>query len=237
MKRKDMTREIVYSSKRIGQLYPILVDYFGNTIDGEHRLAADKNWRKIRLENIRTKKDLLIARIISNACRRNMPYREKSTLLGKLGKIYQNEGLGPGEISHKIAENTGMSYSWVMKYLPAKFKDESQSIRATKSKCDFQHSKGSVATRHIAEKDELITATRMEIITIHRYKNTHFVNITMKKSVYDDFEEIAKKMDITSTVLITNILISKLNELKKLFGKRSTQSHFYRKTILNTTRS
>jgi len=55
-------------------------------------------------------------------------------MLERLGEIYQKEGVKPGEIAHKIAEETGMSYTWVMKYLPEKFKDDvkSESARATR---------------------------------------------------------------------------------------------------------
>jgi cytochrome c biogenesis protein CcdA len=65
-----MIPELKSSSKRIGQLYPILVDYHGNIIDGEHRYNVDEGWRTMRLEHIRTEKDRLIARIIGNTVRR-----------------------------------------------------------------------------------------------------------------------------------------------------------------------
>jgi len=45
-------------------LYPVLLDRHGNIIDGMHRLKADKNWPKIRLENIETEEQRLIARLI-----------------------------------------------------------------------------------------------------------------------------------------------------------------------------
>jgi hypothetical protein len=59
-----MISELRSSSERIGQLYPILLDYHGNIIDGEHRHGADEGWRTIRLEHIRTEKDRLIASIL-----------------------------------------------------------------------------------------------------------------------------------------------------------------------------
>jgi hypothetical protein len=54
------------SSRRVGRLYPVLLDYRGNIIDGEHRYGVDEGWRTMRLEHIRTEKDRLIAHIISN---------------------------------------------------------------------------------------------------------------------------------------------------------------------------
>jgi hypothetical protein len=118
-----MIPELKSSSKRIGQLYPVLLDYHGNVIDGEHRYGVDEGWRTMRLEHIRTEKDRLIARIISNTIRRTVPRKEKTMLLAKLGEIYLNEGVEPKKISERIMEETGMSYPWVMKYLPDKYKE------------------------------------------------------------------------------------------------------------------
>jgi hypothetical protein len=122
-----MIPKLKSSSKRIGQLYPVLVDYHGNIIDGEHRYSVDEGWRTMKLEHIRTEKDRLIARIISNACRRHIPAKEKTAMLERLGEIYLGEGVEPGKIAYKIAEETGMSYRWVTKYLPDSFKDRLQS--------------------------------------------------------------------------------------------------------------
>ena len=78
-------------NERIGQLYPILVDYHGNIIDGEHRFSVDKKWRTVRLEHIKTEEDRLVARIVSNTVRRSVPSKEKTELLKRLGEIYLNE--------------------------------------------------------------------------------------------------------------------------------------------------
>jgi hypothetical protein len=50
------------SSERVRRLYPILLDRHGNVIDGRHRLAADENWPKMRLEHVKTEEDMLVAR-------------------------------------------------------------------------------------------------------------------------------------------------------------------------------
>lgn len=49
-----------------------------------------------------------------------------------------SEGVEPGKIAHKIGERTGMGYTWVMKYLPDKFKDhvKSESAHATRRVAD-----------------------------------------------------------------------------------------------------
>jgi hypothetical protein len=130
MQEKPIISYLRFSSKNVGRLYPVLIDKQGNVIDGLHRLKADKNWPKIKLENVETEEQRLITRLISNACRRNVPAKEKIETLAKLGEIYQKEGVKPGKIAQKIAEKTGMSYTWVMKYLPEKLKDPTQSDRA-----------------------------------------------------------------------------------------------------------
>jgi len=56
-------------------------------------------------------------------CRRDVSGGEKNGMLGKLGEIYLSEGLKLGRIAYEIAEETGMSYQWVMQYLPDKLKE------------------------------------------------------------------------------------------------------------------
>jgi len=131
--RKRVVSDLKASSERVGRLYPVLLDRNGNVIDGQHRLTADENWPKIRLENVETEEQRLLARLISNVCRRHVPAEEKTELLGRLGEIYLKEGVEPGKIAYKIAEKTGMSHRWVVKYLPNKFKDNLQSEKRTSS--------------------------------------------------------------------------------------------------------
>ena len=115
--------ELKNSSDRIGQLYPILVDHNGNIIDGEHRSIANPNWRRIKLDNIKTEKDLIVARIACNTIRRNSTEREKTELLVKLGQMCVNDGTPIGKVAYELMYQTGMSYRWIAKYLPKRFKD------------------------------------------------------------------------------------------------------------------
>jgi hypothetical protein len=120
----EITSGLRLFSRRVGRLYPVLLDKHGNVIDGEHRLAADPNWPKMRLDHIESEEDRLIARLISNVCRRNVSAAEKSEILQRLGEIYVKEGVKPGTVlARKISKETGMSYRWVMKYLPDNFKE------------------------------------------------------------------------------------------------------------------
>jgi hypothetical protein len=185
------------SSKRIGQLYPILVDYYGNIIDGEHRFGVDEKWRRLRLEHIRTEKDLLIARIISNTVRRSVPRKEKRELLERLGELYLSEGGEPGNIAHKIADETGMSYTWVMKYLPDRFKDSVQSERRT----------GSVTQRVTRILDELSRPPKAEgALKIINYTNTDFVSLILKKGFYKEFEKKSLELGMPTELSVLKAL-------------------------------
>jgi len=189
-----LRQELKSSSNRIGQLYPILVDYFGNIIDGKHRFSVDEKWKTVRLEHVKTEKDRLIARIIGNNLRRTVSSNEKMRLLDRLGEIYFSEGIEHGKIAYEIAEQTGMSYQWVMKYLPDRFKDHLQSERAK------------LAIRRRAETSKLLDPPE-EVLSIRAYANTDFVNIVMKKPLYEKLEEKAKKLETTPDKLRYNAIL------------------------------
>jgi len=189
-----MKQELKSSSKRVGQLYPILVDYYGTIIDGKHRFSADREWKRITLEHVKTEKDRLVARIISNNLRRSVSSDEKKELLGRLGEIHLSEGIELGKIAYGIAEETGMSYQWVMKYLPDRFKDHLQSERAKP------------ALRRRARTSKLLDPPE-EALSIRAYANTEFVNIILKKPLYEKLEEKAKKLETTPDKLIYNAIL------------------------------
>jgi hypothetical protein len=172
------TDELKKSSGRIGQLYPVLVDYYGRIVDGEHRIEADKAWYRKTLGHIKTEKDWLVARIISNNVRRTVPQREKRLLLKRLGEVLLDEGTPRGRIAYRIAEETGMSYRWVMKYLPTEFKDERQSARA------------SAAARCAATAlDDFLRPPRKKgSVILKSYANADFVSLTIEKRFYEEFE-------------------------------------------------
>jgi len=189
-----MSQELKSSSERVGQLYPILVDYYGNIIDGEHRFGVDEKWRRVRLEHIKTERDRIVARIVSNTVRRSVSSKEKEELLGRLGEIHFREGIEPGKIAYEISEETGMSYQWVMKYLPYRYKDYLQSDRAKP------------ALRHRARISELLDPPK-DALNIRTYANTDFVNIIVKKNLYEKLEEKAKELETTLDKLIYNAIL------------------------------
>lgn len=87
MSRKHVISDLKASSERVGRLYPILLDKHANIIDGRHRFAVDENWPKIRLKNIETEEQKLVARLVSNVCRRHISAQEKMDMMEKLGNI------------------------------------------------------------------------------------------------------------------------------------------------------
>jgi len=111
---EELIMGLRFSGERVGQLYPVLLDKHGNVVDGLHRLKADPNWPKIRLDFIESDEQRLVARLIANVCRRNVPAEEKSRMLEELGELYVKEGVKPGaEPARKISEVTGMSLRWL----------------------------------------------------------------------------------------------------------------------------
>jgi len=203
----NLVEDLKSSLKKVGSLYPILEDYYGNIIDGQHRLKADKNWPRRRLEHVRTEKERIIVRLLSNMCRRPVPAREKTELLDKLGEILLQEGVKPGELSKRIAEETGMSYTWVMKYLPDKYKDSSQSRRAIS------------ATRRVAKVKQLLrllNPPKEKMLQIKEYKNSKFVLFFVKKSFYEKIEKISEMLNTTPEILVQNLIEANLRKLASL---------------------
>lgn len=122
-------------SEKIGQLYPVLEDAKGNVIDGLHRLEADPNWRRERLQEVDTEEKLLIARCVANWHRRQVPTEEKQEWINALAKIYEKQGLKVrrevktekggyriNEIVTKVAEVTGLDESTVRDYISPAYK-------------------------------------------------------------------------------------------------------------------
>jgi hypothetical protein len=87
-----------------------------------------------------------------------------------------------------------MSYQWVTKYLPGRFKDHLQSEKAKS------------ALRRRARISKLLDPPE-EVLSISTYANTEFVNIVMKKPLYEKLEEKAKKLETTTDKLMYNAIL------------------------------
>jgi ParB-like chromosome segregation protein Spo0J len=122
---KPKEYDIRKSMEKIGSLYPILKSLDGKIIDGMHRKNADKNWPEVEV-NIEGNQ-VLVARIVANMQRRKVSKEEKTDLLKELA-----------EATHwtpeQISENTGMSISWVRKYLSSNYKNKKMAQLARKKR-------------------------------------------------------------------------------------------------------
>ena len=210
-----MSSDLKASSKRVGRLYPILLDKHGDIIDGRHRFVVDESWPKMRLEKIETEEQKLVARLVSNVCRRRVSAEEKTDLLEKLGQIYLNEGVERGNITYKIAEKTGMSCRWVTKYLPDKFKDLLQSKRASSAE---RRSAGEDPKRseELIIIRELTAPSKEKFLKVKNYANTKFVNIVLEKRFYMRVEKIAEKLGSQPDIIINNTLLLAIKRLESI---------------------
>ena len=98
------------SKEGLGELVPVLVDKFGNIIDGFHRKGENANWREEVLPWIDTPEKLEAARLAVNFDRRQMTpeeIKERVTFL-----------IGKGMRSEEISKLTGISKTTIYKYMP-----------------------------------------------------------------------------------------------------------------------
>ncbi len=213
--------DLRFSAKRVGRLYPVLLDKEGNIIDGNHRISADGNWPAISLPQVKTEKDRLLARLISNVCRRSVSSGEKKEILGRLGEIYVEEGVHLGKIASKIADETGMSYRWAMKYLPDKYKERpGLGGPAKMSEFDMTEEKNK-KHHHLAQFSNidfsfLLLDTNQKTAIVRKYINTEFVNITLQKQFFLKIEKIANRFNVLPEVIINNALHLALKQLENI---------------------
>lgn len=116
-------------SEKIGQLYPVIKDKFGNIIDGKHRLQADPDWRTETIANIDSEEKLLVARAVANWHRRAVPESEKREWINGLAEIYKKQGLKispKNEILANVSLATSLSEKTVLLYLSDDFKQTKQ---------------------------------------------------------------------------------------------------------------
>jgi hypothetical protein len=209
-KPNDLITNLKISKENIGMLYPILEDFYGNLIDGHHRFQADNKWPRIRLKQIKTKKDKIIARLISNTCRRSVSAKEKTQMLNILGEILLKEGVLQGELSKKIAKDIGMSYEWVLKYLPEKYKDSMQSMRASSALCH---------TARMTRISKLSKPPKEKLIEVGNYINSNLVLLIVHKPLFDRIIKISDLLGIKPDILIQNAMEDKFLEITQLTSK------------------
>jgi len=204
----DLIEGLRSSKKKAGMILTIIEDYYGNIIDRMYREKADGNWPRLWLENVKTEKDKVIVRLILNICRRSVSAQEKTEMLDKLGEILMEESIREGRISKRIAEETRMSYQWVMKYLSDKYnKDDSQAER------------GSSALRHrarIKKLLKLLKPPRKKLLEINKYAKSDRLQITVEKTLYEKVIEATEILKMTPDTVLQNMMKKELKEVAAL---------------------
>ena len=220
----EIVEGLRFSSKRVGRLYPVLLDRYGNVIDGLHRLEAYPDWPKIRLDHVASDEERLVARLIANVCRRNVPAGEKSRMLGELGGVYVKAGFKLGaELARKISEVTGMSFRWVMMYLPDKLK-ERPGVGGPSGTSDLPNIKGIFYKGKVArlatesfQLEFFVAEPAERVLTVKKYANTDFVQVMLERRFYEDFERLAEKVGATPEIILNNFLVWAVKKLAELF--------------------
>ena len=113
---KELIEVLRRTKELFGPLYPVLVAPDGSVIDGKHRLEADPDWPRVTVDWLANPVDAKALRIIANVVRREVSAEGKAEALGEIAEM---TGWKPKE----IAEALGVSYQWVMKYIPDKYKE------------------------------------------------------------------------------------------------------------------
>ena len=108
----------------IPPLYPVLLDAHGNVVDGFHRLEANPDWPKLRLDWVKTEEDRLIVRHVANCARRSVPMAERRKEFERLARLMRGKGAKPGEIVKRIAEIAPFTERYIRMLLPSDLKRE-----------------------------------------------------------------------------------------------------------------
>jgi hypothetical protein len=209
--KRQIVSELKNSAFLVGKLYPVLVDKNGEVIDGRHRLEADSTWPKVEVQGVESEEQRLLARLISNVCRRSVPSSEKTEILGKLGHLYLERGIPTSGLVRGISEKTGMSYRWVMKYAPDELKAR-PGLGGPKSVKDVYESK----VARLATDDQLFVEPSQRVANIASYSNTNFATIMVEKQFYLKLEHAATELGVDLDVIVNNTLLLTFQKLVKL---------------------
>ena len=118
----ETTYNLAETRRSLDELYPVLLDAHGNLIDGNGRLDAAPDWRTETRENIRTRSQLWLARIIANSCRRVVSREERAEQFTELAKSLMEEELPREDMVSTISRLTTFSDRYVRELLPDEYK-------------------------------------------------------------------------------------------------------------------
>ena len=209
------------ASEIVGKLYPILVDEKGNVIDGYHRLKVDPNWPKIELPGICSEEKRLVARLISNLCRRNMSASEKREILTALGHLYLKQGVPATALIRRISRDTGMSYRWVMLYAPDFLKTRPGLGGPKRYNLEKGLYKSKVASLSTPDFEFIYKPMTESIATVMNFSNTKFANIMIDKVFYTKLNDLANRIGADITTIINNVLLLAYEKIEMLSKNNS----------------
>jgi len=222
MKKDELVKALEKSSEIVGEIYPVLLDYHGNLIDGANRLRANPDWRTVKLEHIKTKKERLIAKISCNVLRRTIPKQEKEEIFNELAIELSKEGIEKGKIAGSIAKLTGVSEETVRRYLSDKFKDKQKQIASLKSHYARKQIK-ETAIKGTIYLQNLFPFIRKE--TFYNPKDIQYwitknnmcgLNITGKAK--ELMSKISNYLDIPPKILAPALFLSHLKEVDNIIN-------------------
>lgn len=111
------------SRQSVQELYPVLLDAHGNVIDGKNRLEVHSGWRTERREDIKTRTQLWLARIIANNHRRIVSREERMQQFTELAKsLVEDEAVTRENVVSTISDLTTFTERYVRELLPNEYK-------------------------------------------------------------------------------------------------------------------
>lgn len=122
----DEAYSLKESVSMVGPLTPVLLDKYGNTIDGNHRLKENKKWPVIKNEKIDSPLKLAIARIVVNCNRRIVTSQERRSMLKEVFDSYLRQHKEYPKVKD-VARWLGRSQRWVYMNLDPEYKDPEMS--------------------------------------------------------------------------------------------------------------
>lgn len=106
----------------IGELYPKIVDKYGNMIDGFTRGKESSEWRTESRDQIDTPVKLWVARISANTHRRTVGRGERADQIRHLAEELTKEGVSKEDLITTIVKLTTFSERYVRELLPDIYK-------------------------------------------------------------------------------------------------------------------
>lgn len=212
---KEIVKRIKKSKETVGELYPILLDANDQIIDGQHRKEANPDWKTIKLESVKDKKERLIFRLVANHNRKSSNTEALREALADFAQYY-SKGFDSGEIGKEIAFKTGIPYRTIMKYLPSEYKRSggykfSPRKKEKESKCLEDNSdplKPNIVETPIDIKDlfEITINVSLPKIQIKSFKNMPWTAIMVETKFMEDLGTRCKRHNIKIDELMARAL-------------------------------